>query len=193
MSLYTPPLPAAIGEVVEESKVFAKITRLLIPFMFLLYVVGYLDRINVGFAALTMKADLGLSEKAYGFGAGFFFIGYFLFEVPSNLILERVGARRWIARIMVTWGIIACGTGHLGNARNVLDAAHLIPPGQCGGGWNRHRQLAGLPVRFRRALRHRDPSRTLGELCTGIDRRGIDGAVRGNPGVSRAGGKWGDE
>ena len=108
-TLPSPLEPAPFGEVIEESRIFAKITRILIPFMFLLYVVGYLDRINVGFAALTMKADLRLSEKAYGFGAGFFFIGYFLFEVPSNLILERVGARRWIARIMVTWGFIACG------------------------------------------------------------------------------------
>jgi ACS family tartrate transporter-like MFS transporter len=75
--------------------------------MFLLYIVAYLDRINIGFAALQMNRDLGLSPAVYGFGAGVFFIGYFLFEVPSNLIMERVGARMWIARIMITWGLIS--------------------------------------------------------------------------------------
>ena len=75
--------------------------------MFLLYIVSYLDRINIGFAALQMNRDLGLSPAVYGFGAGIFFIGYFLFEVPSNLIMTRVGARLWMARIMITWGIIS--------------------------------------------------------------------------------------
>ena len=89
------------------SRALAKATRRLIPFMFVLYVVAYLDRINVGFAALQMRADLGFDDRVYGFGAGIFFVGYFLFEVPSNLVLERVGARLWIARIMVTWGVIA--------------------------------------------------------------------------------------
>jgi MFS transporter, ACS family, tartrate transporter len=85
----------------------AKVTRHLIPFMFVLYVVAFLDRVNVGFAALQMNEDLGFSEVVYGLGAGIFFIGYFLFEVPSNLILERIGARAWIARIMITWGIVS--------------------------------------------------------------------------------------
>ncbi len=84
-----------------------KVTRRLIPFMFLLYIVAFLDRVNVGFAALQMNEDLGFSEAVYGLGAGIFFVGYFLFEVPSNLILERIGARVWIARIMITWGIIS--------------------------------------------------------------------------------------
>jgi MFS transporter, ACS family, tartrate transporter len=79
----------------------------LLPFLGLCYLLNYIDRVNVGFAALTMNADLGLSAAAYGFGAGLFFIGYFFFEVPSNVILHRVGARLWIARIMVTWGIVA--------------------------------------------------------------------------------------
>src|SRR5690606_19776899 len=82
----------------------------LLPFLGLCYLLNYLDRVNVGFAALTMNADLGLSAAAYGLGAGLFFIGYFFFEVPSNVILHKVGARLWIARIMVTWGIIASAT-----------------------------------------------------------------------------------
>jgi MFS transporter, ACS family, tartrate transporter len=84
-----------------------KLTRRLIPFMFLLYIVAYLDRINVGFAALEMNRDVGLGPEAFGLGAGLFFIGYVLFEVPSNLIMARLGARRWIARIMVSWGLVA--------------------------------------------------------------------------------------
>jgi ACS family tartrate transporter-like MFS transporter len=85
----------------------AKARRKLIPFLFVLYLVAYLDRINVGFASLQMNRELGLSESVFGLGAGLFFLGYSIFEVPSNLILARVGARRWIARIMLSWGIAA--------------------------------------------------------------------------------------
>ena len=90
-----------------ERAVFTKAAWRLIPFMGLLYVVNYLDRVNVGFAALTMNRDLGLSATAYGFGAGIFFLGYFLCEVPSNAILVRVGARRWMFRIMLSWGVVS--------------------------------------------------------------------------------------
>jgi MFS transporter, ACS family, tartrate transporter len=83
-----------------------KVTLRLIPFLFALYIVAWLDRVNVGFAALQMNSDLGFSSAAFGFGSGVFFLGYCLFEVPSNLLLHRVGARRWIARIMVSWGAI---------------------------------------------------------------------------------------
>ena len=94
---------------VEQQAALTKAIRRLIPFLFFLYVIAYLDRVNVGFAQLQMKQDLGFSKTAYGFGASIFFIGYFLFEVPSNVILQKVGARRWIARIMFTWGIVAIG------------------------------------------------------------------------------------
>ena len=89
--------------------VLKKVGRRLIPFLALLYFVAFLDRVNIGFAALTMNEDIGLSAAAYGLGAGIFFIGYVIFEVPSNLILARVGARAWIARIMISWGIISAG------------------------------------------------------------------------------------
>jgi ACS family tartrate transporter-like MFS transporter len=85
----------------------ARVSRRLIPFLFLLYILNFLDRVNVGFAALEMNRDLGFGPAVYGFGAGIFFIGYCLFEVPSNLVLYRTGARIWIARIMVTWGLAA--------------------------------------------------------------------------------------
>jgi D-galactonate transporter len=87
--------------------VYAKITWRLLPFLILCYIVAYLDRVNVGFARLQMLEDLQFSETVYGLGAGMFFIGYFFFEVPSNLFLHRVGARIWIARIMITWGLIS--------------------------------------------------------------------------------------
>jgi D-galactonate transporter len=83
------------------------VTWRLLPFLVFCYVVAYLDRVNIGFARLQMLDDLGFSETVYGLGAGMFFIGYFIFEVPSNLILHRVGARLWIGRIMVTWGIVS--------------------------------------------------------------------------------------
>src|SRR5437867_32149 len=100
--------------------------------MFVLYVVAYLDRINVGFAALQMRADLGFDDRVYGLGAGIFFLGYFLFEVPSNLVLERVGARLWIARIMVTWGLIASDDGRAGRAKLLPPA---LSPRRRGGGF----------------------------------------------------------
>ena len=90
-----------------EVRTIAKVARRLVPFLIVCYFIAYLDRVNVGFAALTMNQDLGLSQTAFGFGAGIFFIAYFIFEVPSNLLLERFGARKWIARIMLSWGIIS--------------------------------------------------------------------------------------
>jgi D-galactonate transporter len=90
-----------------ETRTIAKVTKRLVPFLVVCYFIAYLDRVNVGFAALTMNQDLGLSQTAFGFGAGIFFIAYFIFEVPSNLLLERFGARKWIARIMLSWGILS--------------------------------------------------------------------------------------
>ncbi len=90
-----------------EKRTIGKVTRRLVPFLVLCYFVAYLDRTNVGFAKLQMNGALGLDEAMYGFGAGIFFWSYFLFEVPSNLALERFGARKWIARIMITWGLIS--------------------------------------------------------------------------------------
>ncbi|MSU48660.1 MAG: MFS transporter [Opitutus sp.] len=94
-------------ESIQEPVVMRKIFLRLIPLLIVLYIISYLDRVNVGFAALTMNKDLGLSSTIYGRGAGIFFIGYCLFEVPSNLLMVRVGARRWIARILFTWGLAA--------------------------------------------------------------------------------------
>jgi ACS family tartrate transporter-like MFS transporter len=90
-----------------EQRTLRRITWRIVPFIMLLYFIAFIDRVNIGFASLSMNKDIGLSPAAYGFGAGIFFLGYFVFEIPSNLILEKVGARLWIARVMVTWGLIS--------------------------------------------------------------------------------------
>src|SRR3974377_1954583 len=93
-----------------EQSAMRKVYLRILPFAILTYFFCYLDRINVGFAALTMNKDIGLDPAIFGMAAGAFFWGYVLFEVPSNLILEKVGARIWIARIMITWGLISGAT-----------------------------------------------------------------------------------
>jgi ACS family tartrate transporter-like MFS transporter len=91
----------------SDDRIFAKCAWRLIPFMVLLYVVSFIDRTNAGFAALTMNTDLGFSPAVFGFGAGIFFVGYALFQVPANLILERIGARRWVFCILAVWGLLS--------------------------------------------------------------------------------------
>jgi ACS family tartrate transporter-like MFS transporter len=116
----------------EAQAVLAKAARRLIPLLGLLYVVSFLDRVNVSYAALTMNADIGLSASAFGLGAGIFFIGYFLFEIPSNLILHKVGARVWIARIMVTWGVVAMGMAAVQGPMTFLVGRFLLGIAEAG-------------------------------------------------------------
>ena len=99
--------PDPLATLVQERCVLRTVALRLLPFLFLLYIVNIVDRMNVGFAKLRMLGDLGLDEKVYGLGAGMFYVGYMIFELPSNLILHRVGARRWISRIMVSWGLVS--------------------------------------------------------------------------------------
>src|SRR6267154_5869475 len=99
----------------SDDRVFAKCAWRLMPLMMLLYLVNIMDRVNVGFAALTMNRDLGFSPAVYGFGAGAFFLGYALFQVPANAILERVGARRWIFSILLGWGALSAGNAAIGS------------------------------------------------------------------------------
>jgi ACS family tartrate transporter-like MFS transporter len=121
---------AAAGTI--ESRTIAKISWRLLPLIALAYCVAYIDRTNVGFAALTMNKDLGLSSYIFGWGAGIFFFGYFLFEIPSNLILERVGARIWIARIMITWGIISGLTAFVTGPASFLTIRFLLGVAEAG-------------------------------------------------------------
>src|SRR3954466_11018706 len=96
-----------------EAETMRRITWRLLPFFMICYFISYVDRVNAGFAALQMNKDLGLTAAIFGFGGGLFYIAYILFEVPSNLMMEKVGARYWIARIMITWGLVGIGTAFI--------------------------------------------------------------------------------
>ncbi|MFF2853537.1 MFS transporter [Peribacillus sp. NPDC058002] len=105
----------ALASSTLENRTVRKVTRRIVPFIFLLYIVAYLDRANIGYAGLEMNKELGLTSEVFGIVAGIFFLGYFIFEVPSNILLQKYGARVWIARILVTWGIISVATGFAQN------------------------------------------------------------------------------
>jgi len=115
-----------------EDVVVRTLTWRLVTFLFLLYIVAYLDRINLGFAALQMQQQLGFTDAVYGFGAGVFFAGYFLFQVPSNLVLERVGARRWIAVLMILWGIISASMALVTSVRSFYALRFLLGAAEAG-------------------------------------------------------------
>jgi len=130
MSTVTPP--TASEPSADPFQAIASVHRRLIPFLCLLFVVNYVDRTNVAMAKLEMLADAHLTEAAYGFGAGLFFIGYFFFELPSNLILHRVGARRWIARIMISWGICSMAMLLTHSARSFYALRFLLGIAEAG-------------------------------------------------------------
>src|SRR3954464_15348165 len=109
-----------------EAATMRKVGMRLIPFLVLCYFISYVDRVNVGFAALTMNRDLGLSAAAFGIGGGLFFVAYVLFEVPSNVAMEKVGARLWIARIMITWGLVGIGSAFVTGAVSFSVAPFLL-------------------------------------------------------------------
>jgi ACS family tartrate transporter-like MFS transporter len=115
-----------------ESKTMRRVAWRLLPFLMVCYFVSFLDRVNVGFAALQMVKDLHMSPKVFGFGGGIFFVSYFLFEVPSNLLLEKVGARLWIARIMITWGFLAAGTAFVVGPQSFYTMRLLLGAAEAG-------------------------------------------------------------
>jgi ACS family tartrate transporter-like MFS transporter len=122
----------AEGAPAVGPRTIAKISWRLLPLVALAYCIAYIDRSNISFAALTMNKDLGFSAYIYGWGAGIFFFGYFLFEIPSNLILEKVGARIWIARIMITWGIISGLTAFVTGPASFLIIRFLLGVAEAG-------------------------------------------------------------
>jgi ACS family tartrate transporter-like MFS transporter len=115
-----------------EEAVVRRLTWRLVPFLFLLYIVAYLDRINVGFAALQMQQQLAFTDAVYGLGAGMFFAGYFCFQVPSNLVLQRVGARRWIASLMMVWGVISSAMIFVSGPRSFYTLRFLLGAAEAG-------------------------------------------------------------
>jgi MFS transporter, ACS family, tartrate transporter len=142
--------PGLDSKLIERATI-RKLRIRLLPLLFALYVVAFIDRINLGFAALTMNRDLGMSSQQFGLAAGIFFWGYFLFEIPSNLILHKIGARFWIARILITWGIIATLTGLVQSASQLYIARFMLGLAEAGyfpgivlylGYWFRQREKA---------------------------------------------------
>lgn len=123
---------AANDTAVDARAIYRRITLRLIPYLFLLYIVAYVDRVNVGFAALDMKRQLHFSDTVYGTGAGIFFLGYALFDLPSNLMMRRVGTRVWIARIMITWGLVAALMVFVSSPRSFYTMRFLLGVAEAG-------------------------------------------------------------
>lgn len=145
----------------DQPAIIRKISLRIIPFVFLLYIVSYLDRANIGYAALQMNKELALSSEAFGFISGIFFIGYFLFEVPSNVMLNKFGARVWIARILLTWGALAAGTAFAQTANQLYVLRFLLGVAEAGffpgiivylTYWFRSRELATTVALFTSAI-----------------------------------------
>src|SRR5947209_13193009 len=167
---------------------FARARRRLIPFLFLLYIVAYLDRINVGFAALQMNAALGFSATTYGLGAGVFFLSYVLFEVPSNVMLARVGARLWIARIMITWGLVSAGMMFVRGASGFYALRFLLGLAEAG-------FFPGIIFYFTRWFPARERARTIATFMTatltaGVIGAPVSGALLSVRGLGLAGWQW---
>jgi len=142
---------SAVAPVGIEARATRKLRTRIIPFVFVLFVIAFVDRINIGFAALTMNKELALASEQYGFISGIFFFGYFIFEIPSNLMLHKIGARIWIARILVSWGIVAMLTGFAKAASHLYVLRFLLGVAEAGffpgillylTYWFRQRQLA---------------------------------------------------
>src|SRR6516225_3211107 len=123
--------PAAAPALIE-ARTIRKLRMRIIPFVFILLVICFIDRINIGFAALTMNKELAITSQQYGFIAGVFFFGYFIFEVPSNLLLHKLGARVWLARILISWGIVAILTGFARTAIHLYTLRFLLGVAEAG-------------------------------------------------------------
>jgi len=152
-----------------ETRTIRKLQIRLIPLLFLLYVVAMIDRINIGFAQLTMNKDLGLSSQQYGIAAGIFFVGYFLFEVPSNLILHKVGARVWIARILLSWGVVASLTGLVQSVHQLYAARIVLGFAEAG-------YYPGIVLYLTYWFRQRELARVLSLFLTGFAVNSVLGA-----------------
>lgn len=160
-----------------------KARRRIIPFLFLLYVVAYLDRVNVGFGALDMNRDLGFSAAVYGFGSGIFFLSYTLLEVPSNLLLARIGARVWIARIMVTWGLVASAMALVNSAAMFYALRFVLGAAEAG-------FFPGIIFYLTRWFPARERARTISLFMTATAMAGVIGAPLSSA-LLRLDGVWG--
>ncbi len=161
-------VPAALSSSIETG-IIRKVQTRLIPFLFLLYVIAMIDRTNIGFAALTMNKGLAISGQQYGIVGGIFFFGYFLFEVPSNLMLHKVGARIWIARILLSWGFVATLTGLVQSVHQLYLARFFLGLAEAG-------YYPGIVLYLTYWIPQREQARVLGLFLTGYAVNGIVGA-----------------
>jgi MFS transporter, ACS family, tartrate transporter len=159
----------AIAPISIETKTIQKVRLRILPFVFLLYVVSYLDRINIGFAALTMNKELGITNQQFGLLAGIFFFGYFLFEIPSNLLLHKMGARIWIARILITWGAVAMLTGFVHTAHQLYVVRFLLGLAEAG-------YFPGIILYLTYWFRQREQAQAIALFLTGMPVTSIVGA-----------------
>jgi len=152
-----------------EIKTIHKLRMRIIPFVFVLYIISFLDRINIGFAALTMNKELAITSKQFGLVAGIFFFGYFLFEIPSNLLLHKLGARIWIARILITWGILATLTGLVNSVQQLYAVRFLLGLAEAG-------YFPGIALYLTYWFRQRDQAQAIALFLAGIPVTSILGA-----------------
>jgi ACS family tartrate transporter-like MFS transporter len=153
----------------DEVRTIQKLRMRIIPFVFVLYVIAFLDRINIGFAALTMNKELAISSKQYGLVAAIFFLGYFLFEIPSNLLLHKLGARIWIARILITWGILAMLTGLVQSVHQLYAVRFFLGLAEAG-------YFPGIALYLTYWFRQREQAQAIALLLAGIPVTSILGA-----------------
>jgi sugar phosphate permease len=159
----------AIAPASVETRTIHKLRIRIIPLLFLLYIVAYLDRINIGFAALTMNKDLAITSQQFGLLVGVFFFGYFLFEIPSNLLLHKIGARIWIARILISWGIIAALTGVVHSVSQLYVARFLLGVMEAG-------FFPGILLYLTYWFRQREQAQTIALFMAGLPITSILGA-----------------
>jgi len=153
----------------DGARTIHKLRMRIIPFVFVLYVISFLDRINIGFAALTMNKELAISSKQFGLVAGIFFFGYFLFEIPSNLLLHKIGARIWIARILITWGILAALTGLVHSVHQLYAVRFLLGLAEAG-------YFPGIALYLTYWFRQKDQAQAIAMFLAGIPVTSILGA-----------------
>ena len=151
----------AVSATSYGSKIMRKMQLRIIPFIFVLFVVAFLDRINIGFAALTMNRDLAITSQQFGLVFGVFFVGYFLFEIPSNLLLHKIGARIWIARILITWGAVAALTGFVHSLHQLYVVRFLLGMAEAG-------YFPGIVLYLTYWFRQREQAQTVALFLTGL-------------------------
>src|SRR5579863_2835895 len=159
----------AIASISIGTTTIRKLRIRIIPFVFLLYIVAFVDRINIGFAALTMNRDLAITSQQFGLVAGIFFFGYFLFEIPSNLLLHKIGARIWIARILISWGIVAVLTGFVHNVSQLYFSRFLLGLAEAG-------YFPGIVLYLTYWFPRREQARAIALFMAGIPVASIVGA-----------------